>query len=122
MQQFVDHNNDAFSDVPSIRNLSLFGALQRGHGLPDSRLSARFFTEDRFAGERGWTRENRFEVYGEYIVTNRFELLGSHRLGSGQRFKLAETYYLHHQDSYYGSDTFLARLRSFAFNQTRAGP
>src|SRR5690625_3678642 len=60
MQQFVDHNNDAFSDVPSIRNLSLFGALQRGHGLPDSRLSARFFTEDRFGGERGWTRQNRF--------------------------------------------------------------
>src|SRR5690625_8040288 len=106
MQQFVDHNNDAFSDVPSIRNLSLFGALQRGHGLPDSRLSARFFTEDRFGGERGWTRENRFEVYGEYIATNRFELLGSHRLGSGKRSKVAATYGVHAP----GSDAGGARL------------
>lgn len=122
MQQFVDHNNDAFSDVPSIRNLSLFGALQRGHGLPDSRLSARFFTEDRFGGERGWTRENRFEVYGEYIVTNRFELLGSHRFGSGKRFKLDATYDFHDQDSYYGDATFLARQHSFASNITWAGP
>jgi outer membrane receptor for ferrienterochelin and colicins len=117
---FVDDNGDGYSDIPLDTRLSLFGKVHvpaaRGGGLS---LSGKYYHEDRFGGERAWTRALRGSdtVYGESIYTNRFELLGRWGLpvaveGLTLDFSLTN----HRQDAMYGDSPYEADQQVVAAN------
>jgi outer membrane receptor for ferrienterochelin and colicins len=109
---FVDDNGDGYSDMPLDTRLSLFGKVHfpaaRGGGLS---LAGKYYHEDRFGGEREWTRAQRGSdtVYGESIYTDRFELLGRWGVpvaveGLALDFSLTH----HRQDAMYGDSPYEA--------------
>jgi outer membrane receptor for ferrienterochelin and colicins len=115
MNRFLDANDDGFSDLTLDTRVALFGKLQtapsRGRGLS---LAAKYYHEDRFGGERAWTRAHRGsdEVYGEHIETNRIELLGSWGLPlRRQDVRLEFSGTLHDQDAYYADTPYIAQQR-----------
>jgi outer membrane receptor for ferrienterochelin and colicins len=115
LDRFLDNNGDGFSDLTLDTRVALFGKLQstaaRGRGLS---LAAKYYYEDRFGGEREWTRADRGSdtVYGEHIETNRFELLGSWGLPlSSQDVRLEFSGTLHDQDAYYADSRYAAQQR-----------
>jgi outer membrane receptor for ferrienterochelin and colicins len=115
LDRFLDGNDDGFSDLTMDTRVALFGKLQstatRGRGLS---LAAKYYYEDRFGGEREWTRADRGSdsIYGEHIETNRFELLGSWGLPlSSQDVRLEFSGTLHDQDAYYAESRYAAQQR-----------
>jgi outer membrane receptor for ferrienterochelin and colicins len=108
-QHFVDQNGDGFSDFPLTRRAVVFGKLDATRdGLRRGGLSARYLHEDRFGGVAEWTRQDRGsdQVYGEWIVTNRTEVMGSWLPGWSDAFRFEGAYTWHDQRSYYGSTRY----------------
>ena len=114
---FIDDNGDDFADIPLNRRLSLFGRTTIGEVL---NLSGRAYFEDRIGGTRAFIRSfsdelrGSGELYGETILTNRLELMGSYQPAPGMRVEFAAND--HRQDSYYGSQSYEAR-QSTLFGQ-----
>ncbi len=110
-QRFVDGNGDGFSDFPLTRRGVLFAKVDRSSdGVRRGGLSARYLFEDRFGGVRGWTAADRGSdrVYGESIVTNRAELIGSWLPSWSDAARFEGSYTWHDQSSYYGDTEFQA--------------
>ncbi|GAB3828854.1 TonB-dependent receptor [Hymenobacter jeollabukensis] len=107
-----DVNHDGFTDVPTQKRVSVFNkwSLTR----PEDRvanLAARYYYEDRFGGQLGWRPEHRAgdSIYGESIYTSRYELLGQYQLPiAREKLLLSGSYNRHHQNSAYGTTSYLA--------------
>lgn len=107
-QRFVDDNGDGFSDFPLNRRGVVFAKLDHSpDGIQRAGLSARYQYEDRFGGVEAWTPADRGSdrVYGEYVLTNRAELIGSWRPGP---IRFEGSYTWHDQESYYGDEEYFA--------------
>jgi outer membrane receptor for ferrienterochelin and colicins len=116
-----DINNDNFIDAALQNRFSLFNKWNFStHSSRPSSLAGRLFYEDRWGGERQWTKQERGsdQVYGESIYTKRFELIGTHPLFNSQRLTADYSLNHHHQDSYYGITSYQARQVT-AFTQVR---
>jgi outer membrane receptor for ferrienterochelin and colicins len=119
-ERFVDGNGDRFSDMPLVARAALFAKW--AHGAAGGRradVAARYYYEDRFGGERGWTRADRGgdRAYGESIYTGRGELMAGWRPepgGLAPRLDAALNW--HDQDSWYGTQRYAAR-QGVAFAQ-----
>jgi outer membrane receptor for ferrienterochelin and colicins len=114
----VDDNFDNFTDVTLQDRISMFQKWNFSRN--ENRLftlAGRFLYEDRWGGEMNWTKANRGgdEVYGESIYTKRFELLGNYQLPVKERMFFAFSLTNHHQDSRYGTTSYIAQQNiSFA--------
>ena len=115
--RFLDDNGDDFADLTLNTRLSLFGkgSLVGKNNQPRFDISARYYYEDRLGGTQDFIRNfseslrgsDRF--YGETILTNRVELVGSYHLAPAEGIRLDLAYNYHDQDSFYGSDAYQAR-------------
>ena len=114
---YVDENGDGFADITLSKRISLFGRTSFGEVL---NLSARVYYEDRIGGTREFIRSfsdalrGSDELYGETILTNRLEMMGSYQPAAGLRIEFAAND--HRQDSFYGSQSYNAR-QSTLFGQ-----
>ena len=111
MNNFLDANNDDFSDVALSHRISLFNkwSLDRKNGRVLN-LSAKYYYEDRFGGTSAWTAADRGSstVYGESIYTDRKELIGSYQLPFEENVKFDFSHSMHNQNSYYGDTKYEA--------------
>jgi outer membrane receptor for ferrienterochelin and colicins len=118
----VDVNNDNFTDVTQQQRISLFSKFD--FQRPNERLAslgARYVYEDRWGGELQWSKDKRGsdQIYAESIYTNRVEILGNYELPvTRQKIIFDYSYNYHLQDSYYGTNKFLAD-QHVAFAQLR---
>jgi outer membrane receptor for ferrienterochelin and colicins len=118
--RFVDRDPDSFTDLPLVERYSLFAKY--GDGPAENRrldLTVRAYLEDRFGGTRDWTRADlgSSEVYGEFIRTERAELIGNWRLPTGgESVRLWFSGTWHDQDAWYG-DTPYAATQGTGFGQ-----
>ncbi len=122
---FIDANGDDFSDLPLTTRISgLVKWSDAGGSARRADLLARYWYEDRFGGVSDWTRSDRgsSEVYGESVITNRWELIGGFRPEiHGARMRIDAALSGHEQDSYYGDLRYHARQRT-AFVQAAWAP
>lgn len=112
-QQRLDFNNDGFTDIPLNKRISVFNKWQINtkKGQKAFSLAARYLNEDRFGGQLDWTNADRGSttVYGESILTERFELIGSYILPIKNRnLRIDFSANNHKQDSFYGSTSYNA--------------
>ena len=115
----IDHNKDNFTDVTLQDRISVFQKWNLDR--KKSRLftiAARYFKEDRWGGDVNWNKSFRGgdSIYGESIYTNRSELLSNYQLPTKEKMLLSFSYNNHHQDSRYGTVSYIARQR-IAFAQ-----
>ncbi|MEM7101670.1 MAG: TonB-dependent receptor [Bacteroidota bacterium] len=123
MRNFVDDNNDGFSDIVHGERVSLFNkwSFER----PDTKvfdLSVKYYYENRRNGVFDFLNDGAFKnlrgddtIYGESIFTNRIEFFGTYDLPGSNYFRLNFGGSMHDQDSFYGSDSYVARQYT-AFN------
>lgn len=119
MQNFVDENNDNFTDIPFSERLSLFNrwSFKRKDGKK-TEFSAKYYNENRFGGVENWTEELRGDsvVYGESIYTERVELGATYQLPFSEDIRIDASYNYHHQDSYYGTTKYEAWQQTYFAN------
>jgi outer membrane receptor for ferrienterochelin and colicins len=119
-EHFVDQNGDGFRDLPSVKRISLLNKWAVGPAANRPLdLLARYYYEDRAGGVGDWTSADRgsSSVYGESIRTSRAELLGTYRMGQSiAPVRVDVSLNWHHQDSFYGSQAYLA-TQTVAFAQ-----
>lgn len=117
-----DINHDNFTDVTLQKRFSIFNkwTIERA-SKRQMNIAARYVTEDRWGGELNWSKRWRGtdSIYGENIITRRFELIGNYGLNiPGQNIMFDYSYNYHHQDSYYGASPYLAAQHT-TFTQLR---
>ncbi|WCL80400.1 TonB-dependent receptor [Saprospira sp. CCB-QB6] len=119
LNRFDDANQDGFGDNIAMDRLSVFGkfTFDRPNNKKAS-LFAKYYYEDRRNGVEQYTKDRAYQeirgndsIYGESIYTQRFELMGSYELPTQAPIRLDYSFSQHHQDSYYGSDGYLAQQR-----------
>lgn len=121
----IDDNKDNFTDMTLQKRASLFNKwnFQRKEGRQAS-VALRYMYEDRFGGEMQWDRAKHRggdEAYGESIFTNRVEVIGAYQLPMEERIFTQFSYNYHHQDSYYGTEAYMAK-QHIAFGQAYWNP
>jgi outer membrane receptor for ferrienterochelin and colicins len=114
-----DINHDNFTDVTLQNRFSIFNKWN--FKRKDNRLftlAGRYVFENRWGGELQWNKTFRGSdsIYGESILTNRYELIGNYELGKNLFADFSYNY--HHQDSYYGNTKYDA-IQHVAFGQVR---
>lgn len=106
-----DLNKDNFTDVTLAKRLSIFNkwSFKRTDGKR-SDIAFRYVWEDRFGGEMQWKKPfyGTDSVYGENILTNRVEVIGTHEFGKKRLFRLQYSYNRHNQQSAYGTTIYNA--------------
>lgn len=112
----TDRNRDGFTDVTLQKRLSVFNKVDVQR--PERRVASmalRYVTEDRWGGEMDWTAQDRgsSSVYGENILTDRWELIGQYQLPMKERVVLQASFNTHQQDSWYGNTRYTADQRVF---------
>lgn len=116
MDNFVDDNGDDFTDEVMAKKATLFGKFNVRNGERSLlTLSGKYYYENRFGGQRGWTSSLRGSdiVYGESTYTNRAELIGSYALPfRPAELRLDFSYAWHDQDSYYGTTKYAGAQRT----------
>lgn len=115
----IDNNRDGFTDLTLQKRISLFQKFEiQRKGGKTFNLAGRFVNENRWGGQMNWTEANRGgnEVYGESILTNRWELFGTYQLPVKELVNFQFSANGHKQDSYYGTTFFLAD-QTIAFGQ-----
>jgi outer membrane receptor for ferrienterochelin and colicins len=119
-QNPIDHNKDNFTDVTLQNRISIFNKwnFERKHQRTAG-IAARYVYEDRWGGEMNYTNKHRGtdEVYGESILTNRFEIFGLYQLPTREKILTQFSYNAHIQDSYYGTTPYMAE-QQVGFIQT----
>jgi outer membrane receptor for ferrienterochelin and colicins len=117
--RFLDHNNDNFADATKRKRISLFNkwSIQR----PQARrfdIALKYYFEDRLGGTPEYSKELRGSdtIYGESIVTNRLEVIGSYDLPLEETFTFDYSYSYHDQDSYYGDYHYTASQQIYFAN------
>jgi outer membrane receptor for ferrienterochelin and colicins len=111
---YVDENEDGFSDLANIRRISLFGkgSLRSSNDGPTLDVFSRYYHENRSAGVEAFEEDLRGSstIYGESVVTRRYELLGKFTPPVfNRRFTTQGAYTYHFQDSFYGDEHYNAR-------------
>lgn len=110
----VDRNKDGFTDVALQDRISVFQkwTFHRHHKRQAS-LAARYFYEDRWGGETGWSKKWRGsdEIYGESVYTRRAELIGRYQLPIDERMVLSFSATTHQQNSWYGNVPYMGDQR-----------
>ncbi|GAB4252608.1 MAG: TonB-dependent receptor [Vicingaceae bacterium] len=115
----IDNNGDNFTDVTLQNRLSIFNKWQfKGKNNQNTSVAFRYVYEDRWGGEMQWTPEFRGtdSIYGENIITNRFEALGNHQFSKQTPLVYSFSYSFHEQNSYYGTTPYMA-TQQIAYNQ-----
>ncbi|MGK7370573.1 MAG: TonB-dependent receptor [Candidatus Halalkalibacterium sp. M3_1C_030] len=117
--QFLDHNNDNFADATKRKRISLFNkwSIKR----PQARrfdIALKYYFEDRLGGTSQYSKDLRGSdvVYGESIITNRFEVIGTYVLPLEEKIRLDYSYSYHDQDSYYGDYHYTAKQQIYFAN------
>ena len=110
-QNIIDNNNDNFTDLTLQNRISIFNKLnieQRNNKL--FTVAFRYVYEDRWGGETNWNKSFRGTdlVYGESIYTSRWETFGTYELPTTENIRLQFSANGHHQDSFYGTDSYKA--------------
>ena len=111
MDNFLDDNDDNFTDIPLSERLSLFNQLNfKRKSQKNLSLSAKYYQEDRSGGVKEWSDYLRGNdsIYGESIYTDRIELAASYELPMDEDVRIDASYNYHHQDSYYGDTKYEA--------------
>lgn len=118
-QNPLDNNGDGFTDLTLQHRISVFNkwSVER----PDNRqttLAVRYFYEDRWGGQMGWTPADRGKdrVYGESIYTERLEAIGLYQLPTAEKLTFQYSFNSHAQNSYYGNMPYHA-IQRIAFGQ-----
>lgn len=110
-QNPIDRNEDGFTDVTLQNRVSVFNKWDI-IGSQDQILSlaGRYVYEDRWGGDMRWNRAYRGgdEIYGESIYTSRWEIFGTYRLPVQNDLNFQFSATGHHQDSRYGTTTYIA--------------
>jgi len=124
---FVDRDRDGFSDAPHLDRHSVFvkATLPTANSKNWS-VATRFYYEDRRNGVESFLENRAYRtlrgsdtVYGESILTRRWELFSSGIIWDAQNLKLDLSLSRHDQNSYYGADSYRA-FQNIAFvNLTR---
>ncbi len=118
-QNLRDINKDNFTDVTLQKRISIFNkwGIKHKNGLQSS-VAFRYVNENRWGGEKQWTREFKGSdsIYGESINTNRVEVISTIAVGKNVNADLSYNYHL--QDSYYGRIKYYAS-QQVAFAQLR---
>ncbi len=116
MDEFDDANGDSFSDAIHLDRYSLFTKwnIHRASGKQFT-LAGKYYYEDRRNGVEAFLRDRAYRnlrgdeaIYGESIYTERWELFGRYELPTALPLRLDFSFSHHDQDSYYGSDNYLA--------------
>ena len=110
-QNIIDNNNDNFTDLTLQNRISIFNKLnieRRNNKL--FTVAFRYVYEDRWGGETNWNKSFRGTdlVYGESIYTSRWETFGTYELPTTENIHLQFSANGHHQDSFYGTDSYKA--------------
>ena len=105
-----DKNNDRFTDVTLQDRITLFNKFdfERQENRTAS-VALRYLYEDRWGGEINWKRKlhrGGDEVYGESIMTNRFEAIGMYQLPLKEKIMTQFSYNFHQQNSFYGPESY----------------
>jgi outer membrane receptor for ferrienterochelin and colicins len=111
MDNFLDDNEDNFTDIPLSERLSLFNQWNfKRKSQKNLSLSAKYYQEDRSGFVEGWSDSLRGNesIYGESIYTDRIELAASYELPMDEDVRIDASYNYHHQDSYYGDTKYEA--------------
>lgn len=110
-QNIIDNNNDNFTDLTLQNRISIFNKLniERSNNKLFT-VAFRYVYEDRWGGETNWNKSFRGTdlVYGESIYTSRWETFGTYELPTTENIRLQFSANGHHQDSFYGTDSYKA--------------
>ena len=110
-QNIIDNNNDNFTDLTLQNRISIFNKLniERSNNKLFT-IAFRYVYEDRWGGETNWNKSFRGTdlVYGESIYTSRWETFGTYELTTTKNIRLQFSANGHHQDSFYGTDSYKA--------------
>lgn len=104
-----DVNRDGFTDIALQQRVSVFHKLNvTFKKAPALQLATRYVFEDRWGGQKNWNRQwaGSDSVYGEYIRTNRVEVMGAYPIWQKQNLELQYSYVFHGQRSHYGQTQF----------------
>jgi outer membrane receptor for ferrienterochelin and colicins len=108
-QQRIDRNNDGFTDMALQKRIALFNkwTLERKSGKELS-IAGRYVWEERWGGQTNWGKQflGTDSVYGEYIETNRWEVLGQYQLATKEDIRVQWSLNGHRQRSMYGNTSF----------------
>lgn len=121
MGNFIDQNEDNFNDVAKRSRISLFtkGILKGKHGERRLNIAAKYYNESRTGGVRAFSDKLRGsnKIYGESIYTRRAELLTEfHPPGFHENLRISTAFTYHDQDSYYGTEHYVAQ-QNILFSQ-----
>ena len=120
MEHYFDDNGDGFADVPRRSRIALFGkgTLEGPSGAPMLNVAAKLYGENRTGGTPAFTDDLRGSdtVYGESIYTRRGEFLANYRPTGLDGLRLEGAFTYHDQDSYYGTEHYVAQ-QQIAFGQ-----
>ena len=111
MNNFLDDNDDNFSDIPLSERLSLFNQWNfKRKSNKDFSISAKYYLENRSGGVKEWDESLRGNdsIYGESIFTDRIESAASYQLPIKENVRIDASFNYHHQDSYYGNTKYEA--------------
>ena len=111
MDNFLDDNNDNFTDIPFSERLSLFNQWNfKRNSQNNFSISAKYYQENRSGGVKEWNENLRGNdsIYGESIYTDRIELAASYEFPMDEDVRIDVSYNYHHQDSYYGNIKYKA--------------
>ncbi|HHP7238861.1 TonB-dependent receptor [Longibacter sp.] len=120
MENYVDDNNDGFADVPKRSRVALFGkaTVDNQRGATIGTVAAKVYGENRTGGVPGYSDDVRGSdrTYGESIYTRRGEVMGSYTPPSVEGLRVAGAFTYHDQDSYYGTEHYVAE-QTISFGQ-----
>lgn len=106
-----DKNRDGFTDLTLQDRLSVFNKwnVERKENRTAS-VALRYVTENRWGGQLDWSKAWRGSdsIYGENIITNRWETIGMYQLPVKEKIMTQFSYNLHRQDSWYGTTPYMA--------------
>ena len=112
MHRFIDDNQDGFGDIINIDRLSLFSKWNVPLNKSiEATIAAKYMFEDRRNGLEAFLADpsdlrGNDESYGESIRTHRLEIFGN--ISGPRNIQMDYSFSSHDQDSYYGSDHYVA--------------
>ena len=118
---YDDFNNDGFGDDINLDRISVFNKLNiHRKSNKQFTISSRYYFEDRRNGVEEFLKNRNYKdlrgsenIYGESIYTYRFELFGKYEFDLIEDFEVNYSYSTHNQNSYYGSDYYVANQDIF---------
>lgn len=118
---YDDINNDGFGDDINLDRISVFNKWNiHRKSNKQFTISSRYYFEDRRNGVEEFLKNRNYKnlrgsenIYGESIYTYRFELFGKYEFDLIEDFEVNYSYSTHNQNSYYGSDYYVANQDIF---------